>query len=169
LLWRKDIPLKASLFARRLFRNRLPTKVNLFRRGVIHIEVRSCVNGCGSIETSDHLFLLCNQFGMVWFLVRQWKGIYTTDPLTLVDHFIQFGTSAGYTKVRCSFMHLISFATPWVIWKERNDKIFRTKQSSFSQLLENIRLLSFSWHKAKFASFNYKIHDWCQNRSCVWV
>jgi len=34
-LWRKDIPLKVSVFGWRLFKNRLPTKDNLFRRGVI--------------------------------------------------------------------------------------------------------------------------------------
>ena len=158
---RKDIPLK--VFAWRIFRNRLPMKVNLFRLKVIHIEAQSCVSGCGSIETSDHLFLLCNQFDMVWSLVRQWLGVYNADPLTLVDHFIQFGTSAFYTNERCSFMYLIWFATSWVIWNEKNDRIYRTKQSSFSQLLENIRLLYFSWHKSKFVSFNYKFHDWCQN------
>jgi len=38
LLWRKNIPLKVSVFAWRLFRNRLPTKANLFCRGVIHNE-----------------------------------------------------------------------------------------------------------------------------------
>lgn len=38
LLWRKDVPLKVSIFAWRLFRNRLPTKVNLFRRGIISNE-----------------------------------------------------------------------------------------------------------------------------------
>jgi len=35
VLWHKDIPLKIVLFAWRLFRDRLPTKDNLFRRGVI--------------------------------------------------------------------------------------------------------------------------------------
>ena len=44
LLWRKDIPLKVSVFAWRLFQNRLPTKVNLFRRGVIHNEGRNYVS-----------------------------------------------------------------------------------------------------------------------------
>jgi len=61
LLWRKDIPSKVLIFAWRLVRNRLSTKVNLFRRGVIHYEAQSCVSGCGLSESSDHLFLLCNQ------------------------------------------------------------------------------------------------------------
>jgi len=42
LLWRKDVPLKISIFAWRLFRNRLPTKVNLFRRGLFDWRIR-CV------------------------------------------------------------------------------------------------------------------------------
>jgi len=98
---------------------------------------------------------------LVWYLVRQWWGVYTADPLTLVDHFIQFGTSTGLSKSRCSFMHLIWFATSWVLWKERNNKLFRTKENSFVQLLENIMLLSFSWHKAKFVTSYFKYHDWC--------
>jgi len=42
-LWNKDIPLKVVMFAWRLFRDRLPTKDNLLRRGVIHHEARLCV------------------------------------------------------------------------------------------------------------------------------
>jgi len=162
-LWRRDIPLKVSVFVWRLFRNRLPTKVNLFHRGVIHNEAQMCVSGCGLHECSDHLFLLCNHFGKVWHLVRQWLGVYIVDPPTLVDHFIQFGTSAGFSKARCSFMRLIWFATSWVIWKERNARLFWTKENSYAQLLENIRLLSYSWHKTKYLTFHYKFHDWCLN------
>jgi len=36
-LWHKDVPLKVVLFAWRLFRDRLPTKDNLHRRGVIDL------------------------------------------------------------------------------------------------------------------------------------
>jgi len=62
-LWHKDVPLKVVLFAWRLFQDRLPTKDNLLRRGVIDDNSRMCVGGCGSMETSSHLFLHCNNFG----------------------------------------------------------------------------------------------------------
>jgi len=65
----------------------LPMKVNLFRPGVIQFEAQSCISGCGSSENSDHLFLICNHFCTVWYLVRQWLAVYTADTLTLVDHF----------------------------------------------------------------------------------
>jgi hypothetical protein len=44
-LWHKDIPLKVGLFAWRLFRDRLPTKDNLLRRGVINHAFRVCETG----------------------------------------------------------------------------------------------------------------------------
>jgi len=40
VLWHKDIPLKVVIFIWRLFRDRLPTKDNLFRRGVIASDAR---------------------------------------------------------------------------------------------------------------------------------
>jgi len=62
-LWHKDIPLKVVVFSRRLFRNRLPTKDNLFRRGAINHDSCLCVTGCGSMETANH-------FSTAHFLVR---------------------------------------------------------------------------------------------------
>jgi len=59
-------------------------------------------------------------------------------------------------------MHLIWFATVWVLWKERNDRIFNGKERSHYQLLEAIKLLSFWWFKAKFTVFPYCFHNWCQ-------
>jgi len=68
-LWNKHVPLKVVLFAWRLFRDRLPTKDNLLRRGVIPLDSRLCVAGCNSVETSSHLFLHCSTFGLVWQLL----------------------------------------------------------------------------------------------------
>lgn len=64
--WHKDVPLKVVLFVWRLFRDRLPTKVNLHRRHVLDFDAQICVGGCGLIQTSNHLFLHCNLFGSVW-------------------------------------------------------------------------------------------------------
>jgi hypothetical protein len=71
-LWNKDIPLKVVLFAWRLFRDRLPTKDNLFRRGVIDHDSRMCASGCGYLENSSHLFLHCRSFGSVWNYIYRW-------------------------------------------------------------------------------------------------
>jgi hypothetical protein len=68
-LWHKDIPLDVVLFACRLFRDRFPTKDNIFRRRVIDNTSRMCVSECSSLETSSHLLLHCSIFGSVWHFI----------------------------------------------------------------------------------------------------
>ena len=46
LIWHKQVPLKVSIFAWRLIRDRLPTKTNLVLRGVLDTEACQCVSGC---------------------------------------------------------------------------------------------------------------------------
>jgi len=36
-------------------------------------------------------------------------------------------------------MHLISFASSWVLWNERNDMLFCGQERSLVQLLENVQ------------------------------
>jgi len=48
-IWHKKVPLKVSIFAWRRLRDRLLTKSNLAIRGIINIEARMCVAGCGHV------------------------------------------------------------------------------------------------------------------------
>lgn len=59
LVWYKQVPLKVSIFACRLIRDRLPTKANPAMRGAIAASDIVCVSGCGHVETTQHLFLSC--------------------------------------------------------------------------------------------------------------
>jgi hypothetical protein len=56
-------PLNVSIFAWRLLRDKLPTRVNLEARGIISPETQYCVAGCGCMESAQHLFLYCSIFG----------------------------------------------------------------------------------------------------------
>jgi len=110
-IWHKDVSLKVVVFAWRLLWDRLPTKDNLFRRGVIHFDSRLCVARCGIVETSYHLFLHCNFFGTVWHLIYSWLGTSVTNPFYVPDHFHQFGFCGGFGKRRRSILQVIWFAT----------------------------------------------------------
>jgi len=130
-MWHKDIPLKVVLFAWRLICDRLPTKDNLFRRGVIDDDARLCFGGCGSLESSPHLFLHCNIFGEVWYFIHRWLGVCSALPSVPADYLNQFGFIGGMCSIRRkSLMHLIWFATVWEIWKERNNRLFNGKECS---------------------------------------
>lgn len=137
------IPLKIVLFVWHLFRDRLPTKDNLFRRGVIGADLRMCVSGCGSLETSSHLLFHCNTFGYFWYYIYRWFGISSATPYSVTDHFTQFIYAAGGAKAGQSIMQMLWFATVWKIWKERNNMIFNAKECSIIQVVDKIKSLSF--------------------------
>ena len=102
-LWQKHIPLKVVVFAWRLFRNRLPTKDNLFRRNVLDNNSCMCVSGCGSQESANHLFLHCSFFGSVWNDILHWVGISMVTPFEVSDHFTQFILGGGGSQVHNTF------------------------------------------------------------------
>jgi len=160
-VWHKHIPLKVSLLAWRLFRNRLPTKDNLLRRGVLRATDITCaVPGCDNTETVSHLFIQCDTSRELWSKVWNWLGISFVTPVHMRHHFIQFSTMSGLPRFSCLFFRTIWFATVWVIWKERNYCIFQNTASTSIALLEKIKLNSFFWIKSKQPSFCYSYTDW---------
>jgi len=155
--------LKVVLFAWQLFRDRLPTKDNLFHRQIIDVAAQSCIGGCGLVKTSSHLFLHCTLFGSVWNHIYRWVGVSAIMPANVADHFNQFTHIGGAAKSRQSILKVIWFATTWVIWKERNNRSFNTLQSPISQVVDKIKAVTFRWLKVRTASLPFNYHGWCLN------
>jgi hypothetical protein len=99
-----QVPVKVSVLAWRLFRNRLPTRDNLVKCHIIASDAHFCVIGCGGMETVHHLFLSCPVFAQLWSLIRSWVDISSADPWLIHDHFVQFTYSAGASRARRSFL-----------------------------------------------------------------
>ncbi|KAK2404810.1 hypothetical protein QL285_054116 [Trifolium repens] len=92
LLWHKQVPLKVSIFAWRLLRDRLPTKTNLVTRGILSPDLDTCVTGCGGAESAQHLFLTCGTFGSLWPLVRAGIGVDFRRQILRVSRTILFSS-----------------------------------------------------------------------------
>ncbi|GAU46775.1 hypothetical protein TSUD_402860 [Trifolium subterraneum] len=160
LIWHKQVPLKVSIFAWRLLRDRLPTKANLVARGIITPEFHLCVSGCGGVESAQHLFLSCTVFGSLWSLVRSWIGFSSADSHHLSDHFVQFTYSFDGLRTRRSFSQLIWLACVWVIWTERNQRLFRNSKCSLPQLLDKVKQFSYLWLKTTNCNLVSNYHSW---------
>lgn len=169
LIWHHQVPLKVSLFAWRLLRDRLPTKDNLVRRRVIDSEASLCVSDCGMSETAQHLFLSCDAFSPLWSLVRQWLGIIGVDTNVLLDHFLQFVNLIGGGKTTRDFFQLIWLLCVWVLWNEHNDRLFNNVVTSIPRLLDKIKYMSLAWLKAKNVVFRFGTDMWCSSPFNVWA
>ena len=163
LVWHRQVPLKVSIFAWRLLRDRLPTKSNLVARGIISPEAHFCVSGCGGIETAQHIFLSCSTFASLWGLVRSWIGFSAVDAHAHPDHFVQFTFSAGGLRARRSFLQLIWLACTWIVWNERNQRLFRNAENSVHHLLGKVKMFSFRWLRTTNATLGINLHCWWSN------
>ncbi|MCH96537.1 LINE-1 reverse transcriptase like, partial [Trifolium medium] len=65
-IWKSAVPSKVSALAWQVFLNRLPTKDNLYRRGIIRLTEGGCPLCGGVVETTNHLFLHCEFAAAVW-------------------------------------------------------------------------------------------------------
>ncbi|GAU14397.1 hypothetical protein TSUD_249370 [Trifolium subterraneum] len=80
LIWHQQVPLKVSVLACWLLRNRLPSKDNLVARNIIPPNANLCVGGCGEPETANHLFISCPTFAPLWLLVCSWLHMLRQNP-----------------------------------------------------------------------------------------
>jgi hypothetical protein len=159
-LWHKQVPLKVFIFAWRLLRDRLPTKTNLVSRGMLAPDLHYCMTGCGGIETARHLFLSCSIFGSLWGLVRSWIGFSAMYASSLTDHFVQFTSSVGVLRARRSFLQLIWLACVWVVWDERNHRVFKNSANYVHQLLDKVKLFSYRWLRTTVVTLATNSHCW---------
>jgi len=160
LVWHKHVPLKVSIFAWRLVKNRLPTRPNLVHRGILSDMDAGCLLGCGAIETSQHLFISCGFCGTLWFKVQSWLGVSGPDPFNVSDHFFQFTHSAGGRRPKRYFMQLVWLLCAWIIWNGRNQRLFNNIGSSIDQLLDKVKRYSLWWLKANNVLFVFGFHLW---------
>ena len=159
-VWHKQVSLKVSLFVWRLLRNPLLTNDNLVRWHIIIAEENTYVGGCGSLETANHLLFRWDPFSSVWFVVLQWLGLSFVALGGCRDHFTHFGHLTGLPRSSYSFLQLIWMACVWVIWKERNNKVFHQKITDPQSIADKIKQLSFQWLKANMLTFVFSYHDW---------
>jgi len=141
-----------------MLRDRLPTKTNLANRGVISPEPRYCVAGCGHLKDAQHVFLLCPHFASLWSMLRAWIRFDGVDTQIIHDHLHQFIYYKGGLKARRNFLHLIWLLCSWILWNERNNRLFKNQECTSYRLLEKVKYYSLWWLKAKQVTFVFGTH-----------
>jgi hypothetical protein len=130
----------------------------LANRGLLHPQAWHYVFGCGQVEDARHLFLSCSFTASLWPLLRLWIGFEVAGHQSISDHFIQFIFSIGGLESRRSFLQLIWLLATWILWNERNNRLFNNKECNILQLLDEVKYYSLWWLKAKKATFGFGDH-----------
>jgi hypothetical protein len=99
-------------------------------------------------------------FAPLWSLVQSWVGVSSADPLSIHDQFLPFVYSAGGSRARHFFMQLLWLYCIWVVWHQRNKRIFKAKESSVIQMVEEFKVHLLWWMKTYNVNFGLNFHMW---------
>jgi hypothetical protein len=142
-LWTSPAPSKVLVFSWQLFYDRIPTKENLTRRGVLQQPLGgdNCVWCNHNLETANHLFLHCKTAHLVWYDIFKWLGVVIIMPPNVMSLFDCFVAAAKNKKSRKGFL-LIWHTVVWSLWGARNNRIFNNTAKEDKEIVEEIKVLS---------------------------
>ena len=167
-LWKSPAPSKVVAFSWMLLLDRIPTRANLVRRRVLPPgDPCDCVLCGQGEETPTHLFLHCQVTSLIWRKVLNWLGINFITPHNLFMHFACWSGEVSSRRGRKAFW-LIWHASIWIIWKERNARIFKNQVKNFDEVVEEIKAVSWYWSLSRLRIASCLFYEWCWNpRECL--
>ncbi|GKE32371.1 RNA-directed DNA polymerase, eukaryota, reverse transcriptase zinc-binding domain protein [Tanacetum coccineum] len=149
--WNKHLPIKVNIHAWRLCLYRLPTRVNLDKKGIDLDSVR-CPVCDDDMETTKHMFIECSVAVELWNLVSTWwdVGDYPRDIQGLYS-WVDLVNLNSFSK---GCFDVVIQTTFWVLWRFRNRVCFDAKPPRKDTLGDEIKVLSHSWilHRHKKAT-----------------
>jgi hypothetical protein len=144
-IWKCAAPSKVMGFAWLMLHDRVPTRVNLFRRRIITEDEDKCCVFCGEeMETVSHLFLYCRIISNVWDRIFAWLGLIFSLPHSIFSLLNFVAGSTGQKQVR-NGLFMICSAVIWTVWRHRNKIIFYNGGVDGSGLVEEVMVTSWKW------------------------
>jgi len=139
-LWQAKAVPRVLVTAWRVLLDRIPTRANLIRRGVVGIPPLCAL--CNMVEeSSQHLFLDCTVAQRVWLMCYRWIGILGAQNRGIKNHMENFHLihlSKKQNQVRLGLWAAIVSC----IGKQRNLVIFKEGVPDADEILQNAQLQS---------------------------
>ncbi|GJV20013.1 RNA-directed DNA polymerase, eukaryota, reverse transcriptase zinc-binding domain protein [Tanacetum coccineum] len=120
--WNRNIPIKVNVFLWRLKLNKLPSRVNLDRRGV-DVESIFCPICLEDLETVNHSFFNCGLAKDMWASLAKWWELDIPVCDNIAEWFVWLDSLRIPLKVRL-ILEGVGGTLMWSIWNFHNSLIF---------------------------------------------
>ncbi|XP_039134190.1 uncharacterized protein LOC120271576 [Dioscorea cayenensis subsp. rotundata] len=149
-------PKKINLFNWLAWDNKILTLDNLDSRKCNVLPTPTCVMCHAGMETAEHLLIHCPMASYIWTYFSQLLGI-RCSPRSLTD--LWGDCRRSIPKILLPSWDLLLKAITWVIWLERNARIFTASCLLTVALILKIEHLVLSWFSAAPESKRAKLED----------
>lgn len=161
----KLVPSKVTIFARRARRKRLPNRVELDKRDIdLHSLLCLVCDDC--VETVDHCLVLCNELLLVWSKVFNWWSKGSCRMIDIGEIFDSVESESG-NNFEKELWEGVIWITAYLVWKNRNAKVFRRKVLRGMGLFQEVQIRSFEWMKVRLKMKEVQWSQWVSQPKTV--
>ncbi|XP_071694565.1 uncharacterized protein [Rutidosis leptorrhynchoides] len=139
------VPKKIEVFVWRALKKRLPTRVELNKRGINLHSVRCPVCDDG-LESVDHALFDCKFTSDVWSRVLKWWNF---NPITSSSELLRGKSSLDMSPLGLKIWQAVEWICTYSIWKNRNSLVFKGKSNIAPMIVNEIQVKSFEWISAR--------------------
>ncbi|GKV11964.1 hypothetical protein SLEP1_g23173 [Rubroshorea leprosula] len=158
-VWNSYIPTKICGFVWQLLLNKIPTKANLFKRGVISQTQELICCFCNEhVEDRDHLFLKCRIVDEIWNKCFKWWNLQKTNFENCWEAFVKHAESPPHAK-RKKGWEAIWFSVTWTVWLTRNRKLFQKEEVDTARIYHSIKEGCEKAEEYKHAANSWKVPE----------
>ncbi|GKB14989.1 RNA-directed DNA polymerase, eukaryota [Tanacetum coccineum] len=139
--WVKFIPIKVNVFSWRARRDRLPTRVNLSRRGVL-LDSHLCPLCNAAMEDVQHVFFRCDVARVVLRKICRWWDLDWQEICSFSDWdawFLSFRLSSRLKSI----LEGVFYVAWWRIWRLRNQLVLTLRILIVRRFLMTLFLVLF--------------------------
>ncbi|GKD15026.1 RNA-directed DNA polymerase, eukaryota, reverse transcriptase zinc-binding domain protein, partial [Tanacetum coccineum] len=158
--WNRSVPIKVNVFLWRLALNKLPTRVNLDRKG-IDVDSTLCPICGDDVETINHLFFTCEMARVLWANLACWWDLDVPFCSSFSDWICWLDSSHLSAKGKL-FLDGVGGTVLWTIWNYRNRLIFSVDPPKKASLWDFIVSQSFLWISSRNPKFSFSWLGWIQ-------
>ncbi|XP_071695550.1 uncharacterized protein [Rutidosis leptorrhynchoides] len=155
------VPKKVELFIWRSRKKRIPTLIELDKRGIDLHSVRCplCDDG---VESFDHALLFCKKVFDIWEKIFKWWGFNVFSSASLCEIF-QDSTIENMSDLGSKIWQAVLWSCCYLIWWNRNQVVFNKKGWTTLVALCEIQLKAFEWIGKRSKSLHLDWHTWLHN------
>ncbi|XP_071727011.1 uncharacterized protein [Rutidosis leptorrhynchoides] len=157
----KLVPKKVEIFIWRLRKRRLPILPELDKRGIdLHSVLCPLCND--ETESLDHVFFLCKHVYDIWVKFYNWWGFGSVTNLSTSEAFLGNSTHIS-TDIEKKIWQAVEWVCAYLIWKNRNQRVFKNKSWNPPVALNEIQVKSYQLIAKRIKKKNIEWHLWLTN------
>ncbi|GKC18528.1 RNA-directed DNA polymerase, eukaryota [Tanacetum coccineum] len=158
--WIKTVPIKVNIFAWKMFLDRIPTRSNLVRRGVM-VSSTLCSVCNTSVENSSHLFFCCDVAISVSRLICRWWNLHWS-PCGSYSEWLEWFKSIRLGSKCKGILEGVFYVSWWCLWNFRNNLLFAAQKPRKDVLFDDIVSRSFTWSRFR-SKLTFSWDSWLQH------